>query len=361
MSSKVQAKHDNEVPSKQRSAARNTAATEHTHPATTIQRARFGAASRTPRDVLQLQRTVGNQAVQHLLQSKSTGRQLQRKPSVKVTEVLDSSDPKQARQKGREMGKRRASGNWTREDTNELSQLLGFFRGRARDEFIQGLSEVSGDTAYMSRGKLQDEGSPHGTQAVFERSLVIPVSPPRIIRGGFKVSYSAQIFEEDSDSISVEVYTDASVGAELSAEIPIFKVAKLKFSASVKKGVKSSTKAEHKKASRKGMTISRGFTIKKLSREIMRVGFTSKEYNPSPGEVDMTREAEKIKPQITDVGVYGTQEGYQIIPDEGGDPWVPFWKEYLGYELVEKSAVNRVWEVLKDEQRKIAEDLVAGG
>lgn len=43
------------------------AITEHTHPAVIIQRARFEPESLTPREVLQLQRTIGNQAVQRLL------------------------------------------------------------------------------------------------------------------------------------------------------------------------------------------------------------------------------------------------------------------------------------------------------
>src|SRR5215204_4699255 len=71
MSSKVQANHDNKVASKQRTSkptVRETAAiTEHTHPATIIQRAGFEPGPLTPRDVLQLQRTIGNQAVRRLL------------------------------------------------------------------------------------------------------------------------------------------------------------------------------------------------------------------------------------------------------------------------------------------------------
>ena len=72
MSSKVQTNHDDKVALKQRSSmptVRDTAAiTEHIHPATFIERARFEPEFLTPRDVLQLQRTIGNQAVQRLLQ-----------------------------------------------------------------------------------------------------------------------------------------------------------------------------------------------------------------------------------------------------------------------------------------------------
>jgi Domain of unknown function (DUF4157) len=74
MSSKVQTNHDDKVASKQRSSkptVRDTAAiTEHIHLATMIQRARFEPGLLTPHDVLQLQRTIGNQAAQRLLQAK---------------------------------------------------------------------------------------------------------------------------------------------------------------------------------------------------------------------------------------------------------------------------------------------------
>ena len=77
MSSKVQTNHDANVASTQQSSkppVRDSAViTEHTHPATIIRQARFEPGSLTPRDVLQLQRTIGNQAVQHLLQAKAGG------------------------------------------------------------------------------------------------------------------------------------------------------------------------------------------------------------------------------------------------------------------------------------------------
>ncbi len=72
MSSKEQ-KHGNEkVNSKQRSPKPTTEnldilAKQQTHPATLIQRAKFDPRSLTPRDVVQLQHTLGNQAVGKLL------------------------------------------------------------------------------------------------------------------------------------------------------------------------------------------------------------------------------------------------------------------------------------------------------
>jgi hypothetical protein len=73
MSSKKQTQ-DNKVSSQQRSSeptVRDTAATtEHTHRAALIQRARFDPRSLSPRDVLQLQRSIGNQAAQRLLEAR---------------------------------------------------------------------------------------------------------------------------------------------------------------------------------------------------------------------------------------------------------------------------------------------------
>ena len=69
--SKVQAHRDNKAAAKQRSSeptVRSRAArTKDVHPAAIVQRAMISPRSLTSRDVLQLQRTIGNQAVQRLL------------------------------------------------------------------------------------------------------------------------------------------------------------------------------------------------------------------------------------------------------------------------------------------------------
>lgn len=76
MSSKVQIERDDKVLSRRQSskqAVRDAAVmSEHTTPATIIQRARVEPGSLTPHDVLQLQRTIGNQAVQGLLDTTAT-------------------------------------------------------------------------------------------------------------------------------------------------------------------------------------------------------------------------------------------------------------------------------------------------
>jgi hypothetical protein len=71
MSSKEQT-HNDRTSSKQRppkpaSENLDTLAQQQPHPATIIQRASRDPSSLTPRDVLQLQRTIGNQAVNRLL------------------------------------------------------------------------------------------------------------------------------------------------------------------------------------------------------------------------------------------------------------------------------------------------------
>lgn len=69
--SKVQAHRDNKAAAKQRSSGptvrSRSARTKDVHPAAIVQRAMISPRSLTSRDVLQLQRTIGNQAVQRLL------------------------------------------------------------------------------------------------------------------------------------------------------------------------------------------------------------------------------------------------------------------------------------------------------
>lgn len=71
MPSKEQPYSNDKISSKQRSPKPTTGnlnvARQQTHPATLIQRAKLDPRSLTPRDVLQLQRTIGNQAVGRLL------------------------------------------------------------------------------------------------------------------------------------------------------------------------------------------------------------------------------------------------------------------------------------------------------
>ena len=133
----------------------------------------------------------------------------------------------------------------------------------------------------------------------------------------------------------------------------------------MKGGRKWAERTEEKKSSRIGQSLTRTFIVNKLSREAIRVLYTTQEYVPLPGEyLSMREPMEEANRQITGVHPYTTQEGYQIIPDEGGEPYGPFWDKYRGYDLIkegEEAALAQVWKVLKDEQRRVAKDLAFGG
>ncbi len=76
MSSKEQVHSDNKLISKKKRLRPDVqnfdTPTQQTHPATIIKRAKLAPSSLTPRDVLQLQRTLGNRAVTRLIQAKLT-------------------------------------------------------------------------------------------------------------------------------------------------------------------------------------------------------------------------------------------------------------------------------------------------
>lgn len=78
MSSKEQVHSDDKATAKLRSSQREVqnfeTLTQQTHPATIIRGARIAPSSLTSRDVLQLQRAIGNQAVRRLLAGEGTGR-----------------------------------------------------------------------------------------------------------------------------------------------------------------------------------------------------------------------------------------------------------------------------------------------
>jgi hypothetical protein len=332
--------------------------------------------------ILHLQRTIGNQAVQRMLQTnadESRGRignndltllrkrfkpntatthslqqhhaQILRKPRrVKISKPIISTDREAAKLKAREIAEAINTGKWKQKDNEQLGHWLEFFEDDAWNAFMFELEDAIGKKI------TEFEGAPREHTDIFatstEANRIIPTSEAKIARGGFKVAYSAQIFEETSESTSVEVYNDLSASAGVSVEIPIKKVVKFKFGAEAKRGRRTAEKEEEKKASRSGRTISRSFTIQKLERDVMNYQYIKTYHAPAPIAKKVTRAQTGYGPEI--------QNGFQIVPDEGGKPWGPFWNIYSGYVPVEGSALSQVWEVLTTEQKKIAEDLVFG-
>lgn len=338
------------------------------------------AATHWGHSILRLQRMIGNQAVQMLLRAHAEGLgsssgiaasaryciadQITRMPEAAYQyqvarqgekgKAVTGTDTEQAKRKGYELASLIVSGKWGPENDKQLAYWLGFYQGEAWSYFVFGIQDALGEQVGLFRGELKDY--PGIYAATTEESVVIPISKPKVARGGFRVAYFAQVMEETSDSTVVEVYNEVYGGAELNIELPIKKVAKFKLGVGVKRGRKTTEKSEEKTASRVGKTISRTFTVKKLEREAFRMLYLTTFHGVSAGPTpqlatEVTRERKGFNPREI-------QGGYQIVPEEGGEPWGPFWNVYEGYELVEGSALAQVWQVLEAEQRKMAEDLV---
>jgi len=276
--------------------------------------------------------------------------QIHRRPrSVKIGKPTLSTDSKQAELKAREIAELINTGKWKKENNERLVHWLEFFEGIALTTFIYEFQDATGKEITEFEGEGKKHTDIFATSAPV--NLIVPTSEAKVARGGFKVGYFAQILEESSESTSVEVYSDMSAGAGFSIELPIKKVAKFKLGVEAKKGRKSAEKEEQKTASRSGRTISRSFTIQKLERDVINYQYLKTYIAPTPMAEEVIRTETGYNPEI--------QTGFQIVPDEGGKPWGPFWNVYSGGQ-VEGSALPHVWKVLTAEQKKIAEDLVFG-
>ncbi|NOR41701.1 MAG: DUF4157 domain-containing protein [Gammaproteobacteria bacterium] len=280
-----------------------------------------------------------------------------KRPGLKISKVRSSHDANDAKIKAREFAEIIKTGKWGDENSEQLEYWLQFFEGSALSAFILELNEVLGDKFTEFEGKSKAHEIIYA--AVTETSMVIPISRPEVVRGGFKVGYSAQIFKETSESTFVEVYSDKSGGIGIGVEIPIKKIVKIKFAGDWKFGRKEGEKEEEKKASRIGEKISRTFTVQKLERKVFKYEYLKTYHDVSAGPEPelasrVTREMRGFQPNEIQVG-------YQIVPDQGGKLWGPFWNVYEeGWRKVEGSALVQVWEVLQNEHRKIAENLVFG-
>lgn len=270
---------------------------------------------------------------------------------VKISKPIISTSREQAKRKAREIGELINTNKWKPENNEQLVHWLEFFEGNALQAFESELEDAIGEKITEFEGNAKKHTDIFATST--EASLIIPTSEARIVRDGFKVAYFALVYEESSESTSIEVYNDLSVSAGFSIEIPIKKIARFKFGAEAKGGRRAAEKTEEKKGSRTGRTISRSFTIQKLERDVTNYQYIKTYHAPAPIAKEVTRAWTGTNPEI--------QHGYQIVPDEGGKSWGPFWNVYSGYVPVEGSALSQVWEILTVEQRNIAEDLMFGG
>jgi hypothetical protein len=323
------------------------------------QRIVFGAGQYAP------QTGIGQQVLAHELTHtvQQDNNQLRRQPPprIKISKPIVSTDAEQARRKGRELAELIKTGKWGPKNDEQLGHWLEFFEGSAWNAFLSELEDALGEKSPEGEGESKE----HPEGAVTESSLLIPIAKPEVVRGGFKIAFFAQILEESSDSTSVEVYNDLSASAGVSVEIPIKKIAKFRFSAEAKTGRKETEKTEEKKTRRTGQTISRTFTVQKLEREGLKYEYLKIYHGVTPSRETLMLPKAQIAHRVTREGRgYNPREiqvGYQIVPEEGGKLWGPFWEVYEGSLPVKGSALTQVWKVISAEQRKIAEDLVFGG
>lgn len=273
--------------------------------------------------------------------------QIRRKPkNAQMKKTVSNEDVEFAKQKALEMAKLIKSNKWKPEYSDQLGHWLDFFQGSAWSYFVIELEDAIGERIEEYRGEGKKRTDVEGSS--LQANLIVPKSKPEVVRGGFKVTYFAQIIDETSDSTSVEVYMDLVSSAGLSVETPT-PVVKFKIGGEVKQGRKSSEKHEEKQARRKGKTVSRSFTIHRLGREVFSHQYLKNFYGAGPIAKKVTHERRG----------YGleTQYGYEIVPDEGGKPWGPFWNSYSDKGQDEGSQIPEIWRILYNEQRRLAEDL----
>jgi hypothetical protein len=330
------------------------------------------------RFVLQLQRRYGNRHVQRMFAGPESARPLvqrispsfgaqekspvvaggglnriQRKPKdvhigypVEFHDDVEKKNVKLATRKAREIAQLVKNGKWTKESSEQLAQWLEFFQDSAQTAFTNALEFETGAKEYES----ESEDDPNIDAATTRVNAIIPLSEAQTSRGGFKVQYAAQIYNETSDSTSVEVYTDLSLSAGLSAELPLGKYAKFKIGGDAKRGRKSTEKNEQKHADRRGTTISKSFTVQRIERQVVNYGYRKTYFAAHPIAEKVTYEDRGAGNEI--------QHGYKVIDDQGGKPWGPFWNPYVDGVEDEKAGLAEAWQVISALPRTIAEDLV---
>ena len=305
-----------------------------------------------------LQQAVGNRAMARFAQDLQEKRTLARRTgsSVKIGRPISSTDSKAAAAKGQLLGARIKRGEWSTADAEELERRLDFFEGSARFAFVRALGDALGERIEEFEGNERDRKDIYAVDA--DTSLIVPVSGATVVRGGFKLTYAAQIYEETSDTTGVEVYTDVSGGGEISLSIPIKKVVQIKLGASYRKGRKESQKHESKNAKRTGKTISRTFKVQRVERKVFHHQARKTYHGVSTGTPAI---AHRLDYESHGYNPAEIQVGYQIVPEEGGEPWGPFWNTYDGYTVNDGSALAAVWATLTAQQHQIAKDLVFGG
>lgn len=277
-----------------------------------------------------------------------------------------STDVNGARQMGFEVA--RAFQNRSPTARDQLYHWTGFFEGYALSTFADELGRE------LSPLRTESESAstwpdPMAAVAVSHYAWIIPTMAPKVVKGGFTVSFAATIFEESSHTVGVEVYTEKTAGASVSLEIPIKNVVKFKFEAGIKKGIKTSERDEERTARRTGHSVSRSFVVQRLSQPAIFI-LAKKTYHgvtkPTPqpmglGSSQMAKRVTYDSPQVNPDYVF---PAFQIEPKEGGDMMGPYWGEFkdpfVTQDDIIRSAITKIAEDLEKEKHILAKDLAYG-
>ena len=281
-----------------------------------------------------------------------------RQPQAKIGRPTASTDTAAADRKGRELAERIKSGKWGSADAEKLAHDLEFFEGTARARFRAAIREALGEELKEYEGA--ERWLPEQAAAVTQQRLVVPISKqaPRAL-SGFRVQYSAQIFDETTEGTTVEVYTDTSAYADVSISVPLAKVATFKIGATERKGTKESEKHETKHGGRTGRTISRTFKVQRVERDV----FTYDEEKTYFGVTEPTgyglpapQIAHRVTYEQRGYNPTDKQRGYQIVPEEGGEVIGPFWAPFERGTWDEHAGLFECWDWLRREQEQIAQE-----
>jgi hypothetical protein len=137
--------------------------------------------------------------------------------------------------------------------------------------------------------------------------MVLPLSMP-IDVSGLSIAYQMQAFQEHSSTKGKESFVEVYVSTEAKTPgLPLIQnIISIDLKAGMKKGTKTFNKTEVKDAVRRGPQVSKNFTLQRV-----------------------TRNAVVLAQQPHAKWTYLTiQEGWQIIPREGGKTIGPFWPWY---------------------------------
>jgi hypothetical protein len=131
--------------------------------------------------------------------------------------------------------------------------------------------------------------------------LIVPLCKPWV-NNGFLYTFTMQAMIEKGSSAGSESYADVYVSSEIGAKFPITnKIVTVDFRAGLKKGRKDYKKFETKNAIRTGPQVSQSYILQSVGRNCTYFG-------------------EKVGASSINV-----QNGYQIIPREGGEKIGPIW------------------------------------